>query len=491
MVGKGRAGGAAGEPGRLRHPLRLLGFGYFQTWIYLAVMSPTLFAAPLSGGSRPWMPLALSGLLVVSMALCVLVNADRPFAGRREVALAGSAAAGAGTVLLALSGGSDALLLAALALVDAGKAVLMMGWGALWARIDLARMAGHLTVSCVFSGVLYFALAALPPWMLVACLAALPLASALTLARCSDEPERAAPAEDEELTPPMWKAVAALVVVPVAYSLIRSIFAAGPMELLGESYRSVMAAYLAFAVLLAVFVGAHEPPRVGVLYRGAVTLLLFGFISFLALPSGALGLASAATMMGYSLFSELVWLIRPSVEVRVGGWRGRVFGWGRLLLHASALAGLCLGSWLTQRQGDPAGVQAAAAPVAATVMTILIVVLAINILSEKDFIQFASPLRVEKAGGRAASAPTPSAERSLDAACAAVAGRHGLSEREGEVLGLLTRGRSLPYIEEALSISNSTARTHARNIYRKLDIHFRQALINLVESEGKEEAGVG
>lgn len=85
----------------------------------------------------------------------------------------------------------------------------------------------------------------------------------------------------------------------------------------------------------------------------------------------------------------------------------------------------------------------------------------------------------------------PSAERSLDAACAAVAGRHGLSDREGEVLGLLARGRSLPYIEEALSISNSTARTHARNIYRKLDIHSRQALINLVESEGREEAGVG
>ena len=55
-----------------------------------------------------------------------------------------------------------------------------------------------------------------------------------------------------------------------------------------------------------------------------------------------------------------------------------------------------------------------------------------------------------------------------------------LSQRELEVLRLLVEGLSSKEIAERLVISFSTARTHVKNIYRKLDAHNR---VQLVEAE--------
>ena len=46
---------------------------------------------------------------------------------------------------------------------------------------------------------------------------------------------------------------------------------------------------------------------------------------------------------------------------------------------------------------------------------------------------------------------------------------------------MLVRGRNAPYIAETFVISISTAKAHIHNIYRKLDVHSQQELINIVE----------
>lgn len=50
----------------------------------------------------------------------------------------------------------------------------------------------------------------------------------------------------------------------------------------------------------------------------------------------------------------------------------------------------------------------------------------------------------------------------------------GLTEREQVVLDLLAQGYSSGKIAAALTISLSTAKTHMRNIYQKLDAHSRE-----------------
>ena len=60
---------------------------------------------------------------------------------------------------------------------------------------------------------------------------------------------------------------------------------------------------------------------------------------------------------------------------------------------------------------------------------------------------------------------------------------YNLSPRETEVVELLLHSRSIPYICDELFIAKSTAQTHARHIYAKMDITGgRQELIDRIES---------
>lgn len=82
----------------------------------------------------------------------------------------------------------------------------------------------------------------------------------------------------------------------------------------------------------------------------------------------------------------------------------------------------------------------------------------------------------------AAAAATTDRAQSTDERIAAIAREHGLTRRESEVFALLARGRSIPYVRDALVISRETAATHAKHIYAKLGVHSRQELIDLVAS---------
>ena len=59
----------------------------------------------------------------------------------------------------------------------------------------------------------------------------------------------------------------------------------------------------------------------------------------------------------------------------------------------------------------------------------------------------------------------------LEERCAAVAARFDLTPREREILVLLAQNYRAPYIAEKLVVSQSTVKTHMRNLYGKLDIH--------------------
>lgn len=65
----------------------------------------------------------------------------------------------------------------------------------------------------------------------------------------------------------------------------------------------------------------------------------------------------------------------------------------------------------------------------------------------------------------------------IDAVCE----QYHLSPREREILPILLRGRDAKYIMDTFYISQSTAKTHIYNIYRKFGIHFRQELLDFFE----------
>lgn len=90
---------------------------------------------------------------------------------------------------------------------------------------------------------------------------------------------------------------------------------------------------------------------------------------------------------------------------------------------------------------------------------------------------------IERMTTKDAAQPAPSDVPSVDyeAVCDRLAETCGLTAREREILGYLARGRSLPYIRETLILSKNTVSTHAKNLYKKLGIHSRQDLFDLIE----------
>lgn len=63
-----------------------------------------------------------------------------------------------------------------------------------------------------------------------------------------------------------------------------------------------------------------------------------------------------------------------------------------------------------------------------------------------------------------------------------IGSQYDLSPRQMEILELLAKGRDVAYIVEKFHISRSTAKTHVYNIYRRLNVHSRQDLIDMIEA---------
>lgn len=77
----------------------------------------------------------------------------------------------------------------------------------------------------------------------------------------------------------------------------------------------------------------------------------------------------------------------------------------------------------------------------------------------------------------------PVTPEAASSAIAALVRRHGITQREQEIMTLLVEGKSNKEIEDSLCISFSTVKNHVYNLYRKLDVNSRAQLIHLVMVE--------
>lgn len=92
----------------------------------------------------------------------------------------------------------------------------------------------------------------------------------------------------------------------------------------------------------------------------------------------------------------------------------------------------------------------------------------------------------ENAAENAPAATSLQREELAEAHLDAFAQAHRLSPREREILGLISKGRDVPYIEQELVLSKSTVKTHIRHIYEKCEVSSRQALIDLLQSHPED-----
>ncbi|MBR2790627.1 MAG: hypothetical protein IKD70_08485, partial [Eggerthellaceae bacterium] len=78
-------------------------------------------------------------------------------------------------------------------------------------------------------------------------------------------------------------------------------------------------------------------------------------------------------------------------------------------------------------------------------------------------------------------------QRKFDVKLESVAMAHGLTAREAELLKYLAKGYSSKAIQEELFISASTVSAHSSSIFKKLDVHSKEQVAQLVRDWGIEE----
>ena len=150
---------------------------------------------------------------------------------------------------------------------------------------------------------------------------------------------------------------------------------------------------------------------------------------------------------------------------------------GLLSVPVAAVAGIGL---LLPR--DPTLQPSSLAVLAVTVVTFTLVIASVAVALHQS-------RRSAAENGQDAKAPRPvaSAEPAgIEASLSALAQQFHLTQREEEVALLMAKGYTLPHIAETLCISLDTVRSHSKSIYRKLDVHKKRELINLLESRNTE-----
>lgn len=224
-----------------------------------------------------------------------------------------------------------------------------------------------------------------------------------------------------------------------------------------------------------------------------VAIPLIG-VAFVMLPlfSDGLEAAQSICIVGFNSFYFMVWALWTSDAQ--GAQLPARFIAGLLVLVGAESLGSVLGSGIAPNVAD------SDASLAIVCLVVVYLLLMAGMLSF-DRGQVAARREQQRQEGAApvgTRAFPPRQESSQDAPANArltetraelerLAERFQLSARETQVFELLAKGRNREHISKTLFISDNTTRTHMKNVYRKLDVHSQQELIDLLEASEKQD----
>ncbi|WP_080802521.1 helix-turn-helix transcriptional regulator [Arabiibacter massiliensis] len=453
-------------------PLAFLGLGVYRAWIEIVfVGSFVKFPAAGVAGHD-----AFDLVMIATMLVCAaLAKRTGPYFARKPLYGGAGAALVASTCCMFASIAwpelAFALAVPAVALGGWGIAIVILLWSELYGCLNPFRVALYYSASMIVAALVIYVCRGMAVTWLGAVVAVLPVASLAAVAAGF----RALPGDELPSTHPTrfsfpWKIVLLMAVYAFAYGLKES-----------SMYQSTFGPHSAFgtvAVAAVVFFGVIA--RGGkfdfaFIYRIALPLMV---AAFLILPNvGVLTQAASdfCTSASYTAFSILIMLIMANLCYRWGMSAVWLFGLERGVRALFSLVGRQVEAFLNS---STVGLEASDAVVSGLVV-VMVVAATMILFSEREL---SSRWGVAFLGGADTPANTAVVKRQeLASRCSDLAKQHGLSPREEEVLLLLAQHKTVGSIERELFIANGTAKTHIRHIYRKLDVHSRDELVEKLE----------
>ena len=314
-----------------------------------------------------------------------------------------------------------------------------------------------------------------------------------------------------------WRSLGVIAVAALVGNVMASVIMGTSYEGADSLYPGGIALCACIATMALVPLTAERTAfSVAQLYRITVTFSVVGLVAILVLGAAAVPVGGAL-VQGCTLFFQPLVYVVVTRSTRLQGLSPLVaFGVGQALISAVVLAGNLVGKLLFQVAGETPLLLSAVCGAGVLALFFMVVARAAQVgeegNEEKDGgteemeAETRGADRVKAAAAGRGSSGVAAGERlfedggTTEAAtlpngdCAAGVGAQGedsaavfaravgLTARETEILSLLVRGRTLPYIANELFVTTGTVKTHVRHIYEKSLVNNRQELLDKVEA---------
>jgi len=489
---------SASSLARLAHGLplspRYLGFGLYWGWIWILLNGSTLFAASAHSlaeidmlrfvGTAARVPPLIAALLFMAWL-------SRP-AGRRLLLIVTCLLGPLSTFAIVLGqqlSGTTWLLVSLPGWIAMGIASASMTW--LWAMflssIDLRRACLYLSASVPVGAVIYFFTTSLPHDTALFITAALPVISAGAFFLASDELALGEAVESvtsrRRFPKVLSQFLGGIGIYAAAFGLLKGLGTPLDSQLFDSTSRlSVAGVGIVGTLLMTGILVLSRTQSLALIYRLILPTTVAGFLLLPFVHTDRRMFASAVIAVGFECLDIMSGIVLFGLAHRLRQSRLKVFGIQRLIISIGISAGWAVSSGLlgTASLGQDS---LTALSLATVFLLVLVTVLLFNERELLLTLRFADgdteSVRSSAAETTGAFAHTPGPWRQL---CSEIAAKHGLTSREEEVLALLARGHSAEFIGKTLFVSTHTAKAHTLHIYRKLNLHSREELINLLEN---------
>lgn len=455
-----------------RVPLAFLGLGVYRAWIEIVFVGSFIEFPLGSFGGRD-----VFDITTVFVAFLCMLLAKRigPFFNKTSVYVLAGLTLTTSTFLMFASLitplSEFAVMFISPALGGFGIALLILLWSELYGCLNPLRVALYYSASILVGALIVYLYRGFTfPW-LFAMTALLPLVSLTSAFRGFESlPEAERPATSWTRFSVPWKAVLLMASYAFAYGLMESdlyVGAFGPHSAPGVV---VMALFVFFGTSLRG--GKFD---FGLIYRVALPLMIVALFLFPALGHIGGPAGNFCVSAGYTAQSILIMLIMANICYRYKVSAIWLFGIERAVRQVSMWLGRVVASGVYGLE-----VLGGNGEFVVSLLTTIAIIAATTILfSERELSSRWGANFLE--GGIDAAATIR--KQKLADRCADIAQEYKLSTREEEVLLLLAQKKTVGIIERELFIANGTAKAHVRHVYKKLDIHTRQELFDLLGIE--------
>ena len=268
---------------------------------------------------------------------------------------------------------------------------------------------------------------------------------------------------------PPAKLVPLLVLFLLAGAVVRGLSKSG--DIMDErAYEAVVSCSISFvlSLLVALLLRSEKSRQVPLIMVFAVFAMLFFLGLLIASNAGLADIGGGIVVVGRTFLTFFLWLVlacRSSVQEN-----GRIRPDGLIVfVLVEVLSGFLSYSVV------PGMVEATGA-------TFLDYSIAFSLVS--CFILLASTVAVLASFAARPSQQAATAPHAADArpdVCDALKQSHALTQREADVLYHLSLGHSIKHIADEMILSTGTVQSHAKSLYKKLGVHSKQEVIDLVD----------